>query len=174
MTMTDQEQKVLRSYCAFILKEYGFQFTQHDPIIPAMFIIHKEMQLNNQNNKAIANLIKEASSKMNSKSFHFNAPGEAWKFRMAGAMKWFLASLLVLIVVAILTWIWSISDEVERAKDIIEINSKANELLLQAKKDNQGYFYLDAKEATGNSIQFFSEFEKRDAKTVRIYLGREK
>jgi hypothetical protein len=174
MAMTDQEQRALRSYCAFILKEYGFQFSPNDPVIPALFIIHQEMQLNNQNNKAIANLIKEASSKMISKSFHFHSPGEAWKFRMAGAMKWFLTSLLLLIGVAIITWIWSLSDEVERAKDIIEMNGKATELLLQAKKDNQGYFYLDAKEATGNSIQFFSEFERRDSKTVRIYLGREK
>ena len=76
MSMTDQEHKALRSYCAFILKEYGFQLSPNDPVIPALYIIHKEMQLNNQNNKAIANLIKESTSKMKSRSYTFNAPGE--------------------------------------------------------------------------------------------------
>ena len=78
MTMTDHEQKDLRSYCAFLLKEYGFHFSPSDPVVPALYIIHKEMQLNNQNNKALASQVKEATSRINPKEFHFHYPGEAW------------------------------------------------------------------------------------------------
>jgi hypothetical protein len=34
--MTDQEQKALRSYCAFLLKEYGFYFAPDNPFMPAL------------------------------------------------------------------------------------------------------------------------------------------
>ncbi len=44
MAMTDQEQKQLRFYCAFLLKEYEFHFSPTDPVIPALYIIHNEMQ----------------------------------------------------------------------------------------------------------------------------------
>jgi hypothetical protein len=54
MAMTNQEQKELRSYCSFLMKENGFSFSQNDPIIPALYIIHKEMQWNIDNNKAMA------------------------------------------------------------------------------------------------------------------------
>lgn len=63
--MTDKEQKDLRSYCAFILKEYGFDIPPNDPIIPALYVIHKEMQLNNESNKALALQVKEAAAKIN-------------------------------------------------------------------------------------------------------------
>ncbi len=46
--MTAQEEKDLRAYSAFILKEYGFHISPNDPVIPALYIIHREMQLNNQ------------------------------------------------------------------------------------------------------------------------------
>jgi len=170
--MTEQELKVLRSYCAFILKEYGFQFSPTDPVIPALFVIHKEMQLNNQNNRAIANLIKEASSKMNSKVFNFNSPGEAWKFQMASMTKWFLLGLVVLVFVWFAMWAWSISDEVTKAKDFNQGSKQVNELLRHLQKDNEGYFFMDFKEASGNSIQNVTEFERLNAKTVRVYFGK--
>lgn len=169
--MTDQEHKALRNYCAFILKEYGFQFSPTDPVIPALFIIHREMQLNNQNNKAIANLIKDASLKMNSKTFNFHSPGEAWKFQMAGTMKWFSFGLLILLAMFLVTWIWSVSDDVSKARDLIQGSERVNELLLRVDKDLEGYFFLDFKEASGNSIKNFVEYEKRNSKTVRVYLG---
>lgn len=77
MAMTDQEQKELRFYCAFLLKEYGFQFSPTDPVIPALYIIHKETQLINQSNKALASQVKEASARIQPKGFHFHCAGEA-------------------------------------------------------------------------------------------------
>jgi hypothetical protein len=71
MAMTEKEQRDLRSYCAFILKEYGFDIPPNDPVIPALYVIHKEMQFNNESNQVIASLVKEAASKINPTVFHF-------------------------------------------------------------------------------------------------------
>jgi len=105
--MTDQEQKELRNYCAFLLKEYGFQFSPNDPVIPALYVIHKEMQLNNQKNKAIATQIQEASSRINPRVFQFNSEQAAWKFQMGITLRWALAGVLVLIFLGITAWYWS-------------------------------------------------------------------
>ena len=171
--MTDQEQKDLRSYCAFILNQYGFQYSPSDPAIPLLYIIHKEMQLNNQNNKAIASLVKEASSRINPKVFNFNSPGEAWKFQMGVAFKWILSGLLVLLLIWIAAWHWSMVNDVDRAKIIIEASGNAGELLKGVKKDDVGYYFIDFTAAKGDSIQPFKEFQKLDRKTVRVYLGKE-
>lgn len=173
MAMTDQEQKDLRSYCAFILKEYGFQFSPNDPVVPALYVIHKEMQLNNQNNNTLASLVKEALSRINPKSFHFNSPGEAWRFQMGVVLKWMLSGLLVLMSVAIAIWYWSMVNDVDRAKAIIETSGNVSGLLKGIKKDKAGYYIIDFTAAKGDSIQPFKEFQKLDAKTVRVYLGKE-
>src|SRR4051812_22398279 len=115
MAMTDQEHKALRSYCAFLLKEYGFHFSPEDPVIPALYIIHREMQLNNRNNQTVGAAVKDAASKMNAKSFHFNSPGEAWKFQLGIALQWFLGGSVVIALILISVWGWSISDDVKRA-----------------------------------------------------------
>ena len=64
MAMTEMEQRNIRSYCAFLLDEYGIHFSPDDPVIPALYVIHKEMQLNNTSNKAIASEIKDAAAKI--------------------------------------------------------------------------------------------------------------
>lgn len=173
MAMTDQEQKNLRSYCAFILKEYGFHFSPTDPVIPALYIIHKEMQLNNQNNSTIASLIKEASSKINPTTFHFNSPGAALKFQLGIALKWILGGFLVLMLICIGVWYWSIVNDVERARTIIQASDNLGELIKRVKKNDEGYYFIDFTATKGDSIRHFTEYQKLNTKTVRIYLGRD-
>jgi hypothetical protein len=172
MAMTDQEQKELRFYCAFLLKEYGFQFSPNDPVIPALYIIHKEMQLNNQNNKVIA-LVTEASSRINPKVFNFNSPGEAWKFQIGMAFKWILSGFLALMLIWIAAWRWSMANDVDRAEAIIEASGNVGELLKGVRKDKSGYYFIDFTAVKGDTIQFFKEFQRLNAKTVRVYLGNE-
>lgn len=171
--MTDQEQRNLRSYCAFLLKEYGFHFSPNDPVIPALYIIHEEMQLNNQNNKALASLVKDASYKINPKEFHFHYPGEAWKFQLGVVIKWILSGLIVLLLTWVGVWYWSMVKDVDRARMIIEASGKADELLKLVEKDEAGYYFIDFTASKGDSIQSFKEFRKLSAKTVRVYLGKE-
>jgi len=171
MAMTDQEQSELRNYCAFLLKEYGFQFSPSDPVIPALFIIHKEMQLNNQNSNAIASQIREASSRINPKVFHFNSPGEAWKFQLGVAVKWLLSGVLALAFMGTGIWYWSMVNDVARAKAIIDASGQVGGFLSGAKKDQVGY-YVEFTAAKGDSIQPLTEFRKLDARTVRVYLGK--
>ena len=171
--MTDNEQRDLRSYCAFILKEYGFDIPPSDPVIPALYIIHKEMQLNNESNKAIASQVKEAASKINPTVFHFNTPGAAFKFQLGVAVKWILSGLLVLMLMALAIWYWSMVNNVEQAKTIIQTSANMTELIKRVKKDKEGYYFIEFTSAKGDSIQRFKEYQKLDAKTVRVYVGKE-
>lgn len=173
MAMTDQEHKALRAYCAFLLKEYGFQLSPTDPIIPALYIIHKEMQLNNQNNKALASSVKDASTKMNSKVFHFNTPGEAWKFQLGIALKWISFSALFLVLVWAAIWSWVAANDLDHARVIIHSSEKIPALVKRVGKDKEGYYFIDFTEAQGSSIKSFVEYEKLSSKTIRIYLGKE-
>lgn len=173
MAMTDQEQKELRSYCAFILKEYGFQFPPNDPVIPALYIIHKEMQLNNQNNNGIASLVKEASARINPKVFHFNSPGEAWKFQMGVTLRWILSGLVVLLFIWAAIWYWSIAHDVDRAKVIIGASGNMSELVKRVQKTTDGYYFIDFSVAKGDSVQNFKEYQKLSAKIIRVYLGKQ-
>lgn len=171
--MTDREQKDLRSYCAFLLEEYGFYIPPNDPVIPALYIIHKEMQLNNQNNKDLASQVKEASSRIHPKEFHFHHPGEAWKFQLGVALKWILSGLLVLLFIWVGVWYWSMVKDVDKARTILEASGRANELLKVIQQDKAGYYFIDFTVSKGDSIQFFKEFRKLNTNTVRVYLGKE-
>jgi hypothetical protein len=172
MAMTDQEQKDLRAYCAFILKEFGFHFPPNDPVIPAIYIIHKEMQLNNQNNKAIASLIKEALSKINPTSYHFNSAGEAWKFQMGITVRWVLGGLLVLVFMWSAVWYWSMANDVDKARTIIESSNNLGGLIKRIQINDEGYYFIDFTTANGDSMQHFKDFQKLNARTVRVYLGK--
>jgi hypothetical protein len=173
MSMTDQEQKDLRKYCAFLLKEYGFHFSPNDPVIPALYIIHKEMQVNNKNNIALASQVKKAASQMSPRVFNFNVAGEAWKFQMGSIFKWVVIGLIVLLFAALGGWYWSMANDVNKARSIIHSSENVSELMKLAKQNNEGYSFIDFTIAKGDSIQHFKEYQKLNAKTVRVYLGKE-
>lgn len=97
MAMTEKEQRSIRSYCAFLLTEHGIHFSPDDPVIPALYVIHKEMQLNNTNNKAIASEVKEAAAKINPTVSNFNNEAAAYKFQVGIAVKYILIGSLVLL-----------------------------------------------------------------------------
>ncbi|NOT74944.1 MAG: hypothetical protein HOP08_08440 [Cyclobacteriaceae bacterium] len=172
MAMTDQEQKEVRSYCAFILEKYGFDISPSDPIIPALYIIHKEMQLNNQNNKAIGELIKEASTKISPTVFHFVSPGEAFRFQLGVAVKWIIISIPMLILMWIGVWYRSMIYDLDSARTIVQASDNVGELFKRAKVDEKGHYFIDFTAARKDSVIHFREFEKLNAKTIRVYLGK--
>lgn len=171
--MTDQEQKELRFYCAFLLKEYGFQFSPTDPVIPALYIIYKEMQLNSQSNKALASQVKEAASKITPNEFHFHCAGEAWKFQLGIAVKWILTGLIALLFMVVAVWYWSMAKDVDKARTIIESSGDVSELLKAMTKDKAGYYFIDFTTAKGDSIRSLKEYWRLNSRTVRVYLGKE-
>lgn len=171
--MTDKEQKDLRAYCAFLLKEYGFHISPGDPIIPALYIIHKEIQFSIQSNKALASQVKEASSSINPTQYHFQYPGEAWKFQLGIALKWFLMGLIAVLLTWTGVWYWSMVKDIDKAKIIIEASGPAGKLIKAMQKDEAGYYFIDFTAPKGDSIQDFKEFRKLNPKTVRVYLGKE-
>jgi hypothetical protein len=171
--MTDQEQKDLRAYCAFLLKEYGFHISPHDPIIPALYIIHKEMQRTNQNSNALASQVKEATLRINPKQFHFQYPGEAWKFQLGATVKWILIGFIILLFTWVGVWYWSMKKDIDQARTIMEVSGRKSELMKATQKNKDGYYFIDFTEQKGDSIQNFKEFRKLNAKTVRVYLGRD-
>lgn len=171
--MTDKEQKDLRAYCAFLLKEYGFHISPSDPIIPALYIIHKEMHHSIQSSKTLASLIKEASASINPTQYHFQYPGEAWKFQLGIALKWFLMGLIAVLLTSVGVWYWSMVKEIDKARMIIEASGPAGELVKAVQKDEDGYYFIDFTAPKGDSIRGFKEFRKLNVKTVRVYLGKD-
>lgn len=171
--MTDKEQKDLRAYCAFLLREYGFHISPSDPIIPALYIIHKEMQLTTQSNRALASQVKEASANINPTQYHFQYPGEAWKFQLGIALKWFLVGLIVVLLTWSGVWYWSMIKDLDKARMIIEASGPAGELIKAIQKDKEGYYFIDFTAPKGDSIRGFKEFRKLNVKTVRVYLGKD-
>ena len=172
MAMTDQ-QKTLRSFCALLLKEHGFPFSEDNPVIPALYVIHKELQLNNQYNKAIASRVEEASSRINPKVFNFNSEQAAWRFQMGITLRWGLIGFLVLMLIWVAAWRWSMANDIDRARIIISASDNMGELLKRTKKNRDGFYSIDFTAAKGDSIRHFVEYEKLNSKTVRVYLGRD-
>jgi hypothetical protein len=173
MAMTEKEQRSIRSYCAFLLDEYGIHFSPDDAVIPALYVIHKEMQLSNTSNKAIASEVKEAAAKINPTVFNFNNENAAYEFQVGIAVKYILIGSLVLLFAVAGIWYWSMVNKVDQAKTIIKTSGNMGELVKRVKKDKEGYYFLDFTAAKADSIQHFSEYQKLDAKTVRIYVGKE-
>jgi hypothetical protein len=173
MAMTEKEQRNIRAYCAFLIDEYGIHFSPDDPVIPALYVIHREMQLNNTSNKAIASEVKDAAAKINPTVFHFNNENAAYEFQVGIAVKYILIGSLVLLFTVAGIWYWSMVNKVNQAKTIIETSGSLGELMKRVKKDDEGFYVIDFTAAKGDSVQRFKEFLQLDAKTVRIVLGKE-
>ena len=171
--MTNQEQNNLRGYCAFLLVEYGIQLSVNDPVLPALYIIHKEMQLNNQKNQAIASVIQDASAKINPKQFIFHSGDAAYKFQQGITLRWSIIGGLVVLLAWVGGWYWSMRNEIDKARTVIGVAGKMSELLRAAKEDKSGTYFIDFTAAKGDSIRHFTEYQKLNAKTVRVYLGKE-
>lgn len=173
MAMTEKEQRNLRSYCAFLLDEYGVQFSPDDAVIPTLYVIHKEMQLNNTINKAIGAEVRDAAAKINPTVFQFNNGDAAYKFHVGIAVKYILIGSLVLLFTVAGIWYWSMVNNVDQARTIIETSGSIGELMKRVKRDEEGFYVIDFTAAKRDSIQRFKEFVQLDAKTVRIVVGKE-
>lgn len=173
MAMTDKEQREMRNYSAFLLKEYGFDIPLTDPVMPALYIIHKEMEMTDRSSKAIASEVKAAASKINPTVFNFNNEDAAFKFQLGIGVRWFLHGCIIAVLAAMGAWHWSNVNKVEEAENIVQNSGKLGEMLKLVKKDNEGFYIIDFKAAKADSIVFLKEFRKMDASTVRIYLARE-
>ncbi|MBX2970089.1 MAG: hypothetical protein KF803_12025 [Cyclobacteriaceae bacterium] len=174
--MTDKEQRDLRAYCAFLLKEYGFQLTPTDPVMPALYIIHREMEHNSSSNRELAQQVRKAAEKIKPQVFHFNVAGEAWKFQLGAAVKWLVGGLIILLFLGLAAGYWSTTSKVKQANAIMEAHGYMHQLMEQVKKDESGYYYVDFTSAMGNtkadSTERFKKFQILNAKTVRVYLGK--
>jgi hypothetical protein len=173
MVMTDKELKDLRSFSAFMLTEFGFQISPNDPVLPALYVIHKEMQLNNQKNESIASLIQGALSRINPKEFHFHTGEAASKFQRGITFRWGIVGLLLVSIAWASAWFWSMRKELEKAQTIIGVAGNMEELFRAAKRDKDGAFFIEFTASKGDSTRHFTEYRKINAKTVRVYLGRE-
>ncbi len=172
MAMTENEQRDLRTYCAFLLKEYGFHFSPDDPVIPALYIIHKEMQRNNQSNKALGAMVKEAASQIHPKEIHFNVEGEAWNFQMGITIRWIAGGILVLLLCVAGSWHWSNVHDIQQARLIIQSSGNINKLRQAVKKEKSGSFFIDFTSAKGDSVRYAKDFVRINSNTVRVYLGK--
>jgi hypothetical protein len=163
--MTDQMQKNLSSYSASILKETGIYYPESDPLLPALYILHKETQLNIQANKEMTSLVREALSKINPKEFKFYSEEAAWQFQLGITFRRVLLGILVLFSVWGLVLLWP------RVKPLVQ--TRSNKLLERMQQDRNGRYYIDFTAAKGNAASDFEEFNMIDSKTVRVYPGKD-
>jgi hypothetical protein len=173
MGMTDREQKDLRNYCAFLLKEYGFHFSPDNPVIPALYIIYKEMQVNGQSNKELALQVKKAAEQIKPQVFQFNNENEAWQFQWGITFRWIVIGVLIIILGGLGTWVGSKTNFSNTAHNPLQASKTFGELMKRVKQDAAGTYFIDFTAATGDSIQHFQEYQKLNVKTVRVYLGKE-
>lgn len=175
--MTDKEQRDIRAYCAFLMKEYGFQLTPTDPVMPALYIIHREMEHNSASSRELAHQVRKAAEKIKPQVFHFNVAGEAWKYQVGAAIKWIGGGLIILLLIGLAAWYWSTTNKVRQANGILEAHGYMHQLMEQVKKDESGHYYVDFTSGKGNSktdsTQRLWEFQILNAKTVRVYLGKD-
>jgi hypothetical protein len=95
--MTDQElKKNLRGYCAYILIEHGIDMSPDDPLIPPLYIMHKQNELNIEANERLAKKVGDAAIKLNPTVFNFKSGDAAFKFQVGMAVKWIMGGVLVL------------------------------------------------------------------------------
>lgn len=171
--MTEREEKELRNYCAWLLKEYGFSFPPSDPVIPALYVIHRELMTTKKSNEGIVQQIKEAALKVNPTIYSFSHPGEAWKFQMAQGVKWVLVATIFLIS----SWGWylsiMVSGRIEEAKVTMNYLSRIEKNLLPLiRKDKEGFLFLEFSKPTGDTIRSFTEYNKLTNNKIRVYLGK--
>ncbi len=171
--MTDQERKDLRSYCAFLHKEYGFQFSIDNPALPTLCVIHKEMLRSIESNNKMTSVIKDAASKLNPTVFNFYSDNAAFKFQLGVAIKWISSGLLILLFIAVAVWHYSVVQNIDEANNIIQASRYMDELFKGIRKNKEGYFFIDFTAAKGDTIEYLKEFHKLDAKTIRVYIGKE-
>src|SRR5258708_9109637 len=151
--MTDRVQKNLTDYCASLLVEHGFDYPVNDPVLPALYVIHKDMQQNNQKNQAIADAILEASKKFNPKQFIFNSSDAASKFQRGITIRWSILTGLAVLLAWVAAWHWSMRNDVDKARTIIGVSGNMRVLLQAAKKDKSGVLFIDFTAARGDSIR---------------------
>jgi hypothetical protein len=177
MSMTDKEQRDIRAYCAFLLKEYGFLLTPTDPVMPALYIIHREMEHNSASNRELVQQVRKAAEKIKPQVFHFNVADEAWKYQLGAAFKWLMGGLIILLFLGLIAWYLSTTSKVRQANAIIEAHGYMHELMEQVKKDEAGYYYVDfistKRNSKADSTERFKKFQILNATTVRLYLGKD-
>ncbi|RAW01095.1 hypothetical protein [Pseudochryseolinea flava] len=170
MSMTPQEQQDLRNYCASLLKDYGFHFSPEDPVIPALYVIHKETESNLKAQRMLTTEFRDALDKVKPQ-FHFHDGESAWKFQLSGLIKWAISVVAVLVAMGTGVWQWSRVHDVDAARQILDYSPRVNALLKCVKRTDAGLLFLDFTVQQGDSIAPFLEYERINKKTVRVYLG---
>ncbi len=168
--MTEKEEREVRAYSAFIFKEYGYQIAPLDPLMPVLYIHHKQMQSNSQLSEASVNRLNDAISKVNPQSFHFNHSGEAWEFQWGITFRWIVAGVLIVIGSYSGVWFYSVYSDVNKAREIINQSTVTSELVKRIEVDNQGQYFIDFLATDQKLPQALIEYKRINSKTVRIYL----
>ena len=169
--MTEKQEKLLRQYCARVLLKYGFEFTTHDPIVPALYTIYSELRANKIGNEEVAKSIKSAMDNLNPTVYNFHERGEAWKFVLADSFRWFAIPLAFLGTIGIANMWWRQYNDVEKAREILSYSPRVERLLTMTKKDKHGVIYLEFTRAKSDSIRNFSEFFSVNQDMVKVPLG---
>ena len=167
--MSEKQEVLLRQYCAHVLLKYGFEFSTHDPVVPALYIIYRELHASRIGNEELAKGINNAVGKMNPVVF---SSQQTLDLKVAENFKWFIAGLTIVTMQFMgLIW-WNQHHDVQKAEEILKTSSELNQMLLNAKKDESNFMYWEFSKAKGKIILNYKEYVQVSHDTVRVYLGK--
>lgn len=172
--MTEQQEKKIREFAAYLLGKHGFERGVLDPVLPVLYIIHKENSDLLDEARKISSQLQIGYEKFNPKSYTFYDDSAAWKFSLAGTLKWLWIGLTLIIIWWSGYFWWLQRVDVKTAQLVLKTaDSITLELVQRVKKDKDGYFYLEFTKPKNNSIQFFSEYSQLGDKKIRVYVGKD-
>ena len=180
--MSGEEKLKIRDFSAHLLKEWGFDFPPEDPVMPALYVFHKENEVLRKANEKLQKEVQDGNGKLSADikkivsslqpvTYNFSTKGEAWKFKVAGVLPWLIGGMFFIIT------LWSVGHYLkivvqEQNKTLIikKLNVIDQQILPSLKIDNDGDLYLEAssmKDTIG-----INEFVLLNNGKVRVYLGR--
>jgi len=173
--MNQIEEKLLREYCGHLLVNYGFEILPSDPILPALYIINRELSSNVNANNNVAMSMQEALKRLSPTVYNFNTTGEGWKFALASSLKWLFIGLSIIGVVGVCNLWWRQYNDVSISRNIIMQSPYiSSEILKRIKKNEEGFLYLEFKKSDDAIITSAEEYDQVSKSTIRVYFGRPK
>lgn len=171
--MTEREEKELRNYCAWLLKEYGFTFPPTDPVIPALYIMHRQQMLANKCNDGVLRKLEDIAKSVSPVIYQFNHRGEAIKFQLAKLYRWHC----LIFIIALAGWGWFLvlkaKGDIVTAEAIISGSPQlVKNLVTRVRIDDEGFQFIEFSKPANGSIKFLTEYHQIDNTRVRIYLGK--
>jgi len=160
-------------------RKYGVRLLENDEMLPIIHFIFDAGKSTDsrlsETKQLIAKLeqtVTQSAEMINPKTYHFS-PGEALKWQVGIGIKILMIIAGFLIVSWSCYFYWSSHSDLKTSQQILASAPMIEKNLLQnIQKDNRGYYFLEFKKPTGDSVHFFDEYDLMSNGAARVYLAK--